>query len=75
MCNCTTLPDGNITLCDECTATVQAMLKECGITSIELVNPVTPSEYRDIKAVMADWPTDQQGGKHEQHPNPVPANL
>lgn len=58
MCNCTTLPDGNIILCDECAAAIQDMLEDCGAANTELVSPLTPSEYQGFKAVMADWQTD-----------------
>ncbi|MGH2478561.1 MAG: hypothetical protein ACRDHW_02750 [Ktedonobacteraceae bacterium] len=64
MCNCTTLPNGNVIVCDECAAATIAMLEEGGVYNARLINPLTQDEYQGIRRVVDDWLNEmQQGGR------------
>jgi hypothetical protein len=62
MCTCTTLPNGNVIVCDECAAATLAMLEESGVYNAELVNPLTQDEYYGIRGAVDDWLNDVMPG-------------
>lgn len=77
MCNCTTLPNGNVIVCDACAAATIALLDEGGIYNAELENPLTKEEYHGLRGAIDDWLAalcdEQDQSNHISHHSTHPA--